>query len=83
MLEGDDDPLQSGTDGVYGDDLPLTPFSYAADLSGKKRRFLPTGRANLVALLSHCERGERVYRVGEARIVSLYESWRRCGARQH
>ncbi len=48
-------------DDVYGDDPTVNALQdYAAELSGKEAAiFLPTGtQANLVALLSHCERGE-------------------------
>ncbi|HFY2365819.1 TPA: beta-eliminating lyase-related protein, partial [Salmonella enterica subsp. enterica serovar Typhimurium] len=50
-----------------GDDPTVNALQrYAADLSGKEAAlFLPTGtQANLVALLSHCERGEE-YIVGQ------------------
>ena len=46
-------------DDVYGDDPTVNELQrYAAELSGKEAAlFLPTGtQANLVALLSHCER---------------------------
>ncbi|WP_105601211.1 low-specificity L-threonine aldolase, partial [Cronobacter sakazakii] len=48
---------------------------YAARLSGKEAAlFLPTGtQANLVALLSHCERGEE-YIVGQLAHNYLYEA---------
>ena len=48
-------------DDVYGDDPTVNALQqYAAKLSGKEAAiFLPTGtQANLVALLSHCQRGE-------------------------
>ena len=48
-------------DDVYGDDPTVNALQqYAAELSGKEAAiFLPTGtQANLVALLSHCQRGE-------------------------
>jgi threonine aldolase len=54
-------------DDVYGDDPTVNELQrYAAELSGKEAAlFLPTGtQANLVALLSHCERGEE-YIVGQ------------------
>ncbi|VEA36888.1 L-allo-threonine aldolase [Salmonella enterica subsp. enterica] len=63
-------------DDVYGDDLPLTPFSATPPtFPVKKRRFFyPTGtQANLVALLSHCERGEE-YIVGQGAHNYLYEA---------
>lgn len=58
-------------DDVYGDDPTVNALQqYAAELSGKEAAiFLPTGtRANLVALLSHCQRGEE-YIAGGARIT--------------
>lgn len=51
-------------DDVYGDDPSVNLLEQeAAELSGKEAAlFLPTGtQANLVALLTHCQRGE-VYR---------------------
>ncbi|VFS58192.1 Low specificity L-threonine aldolase [Kluyvera cryocrescens] len=54
-------------DDVYGDDPTVNALQqYAAELAGKEAAlFLPTGtQANLVALLSHCERGEE-YIVGQ------------------
>ena len=59
-------------DDVYGDDPTVNELQrYAAELSGKEAAlFLPTGtQANLVALLSHCERGEE-YIVGQ--VVQRY-----------
>lgn len=55
--------------------LLLTPFSATPPtFPVKKRRFLPTGtKANLVALLSHCERGEE-YIVGQGAHNYLYEA---------
>ncbi len=58
-------------DDVYGDDPTVNELQrYAAQLAGKEAAlFLPTGtRANLVGLLSHCQRGEE-YIVGRARIT--------------
>jgi threonine aldolase len=54
---------------------------YAAELSGKEAAlFLPTGtQANLVALLSHCERGEE-YIVGQGAHNYLKPAVRRCSA---
>ncbi|ELD8091065.1 low-specificity L-threonine aldolase [Salmonella enterica] len=63
-------------DDVYGDDPTVNALQrYAADLSGKEAAlFLPTGtQANLVALLSHCERGEE-YIVGQGAHNYLYEA---------
>lgn len=63
-------------DDVYGDDPTVNELQrYAADLSGKEAAlFLPTGtQANLVALLTHCERGEE-YIVGQAAHNYLYEA---------
>ena len=63
-------------DDVYGDDPTVNELQrYAAELSGKEAAlFLPTGtQANLVALLSHCERGEE-YIVGQAAHNYLYEA---------
>jgi len=63
-------------DDVYGDDPTVNHLQqYAADLAGKEAAlFLPTGtQANLVALLSHCERGEE-YIVGQGAHNYLYEA---------
>ncbi|WNJ78161.1 low-specificity L-threonine aldolase [Cedecea neteri] len=63
-------------DDVYGDDPTVNELqAYAAKISGKEAAlFLPTGtQANLVALLSHCERGEE-YIVGQAAHNYLYEA---------
>lgn len=63
-------------DDVYGDDPTVNALQqYAADLSGKEAAlFLPTGtQANLVALLSHCERGEE-YIAGQGAHNYLYEA---------
>nr|WP_318382190.1 low-specificity L-threonine aldolase [uncultured Enterobacter sp.] len=63
-------------DDVYGDDPTVNELQrYAADLAGKDAAlFLPTGtQANLVALLSHCERGEE-YIVGQGAHNYLYEA---------
>lgn len=63
-------------DDVYGDDPTVNELqAYAAELSGKEAAlFLPTGtQANLVALLSHCERGEE-YVVGQGAHNYLYEA---------
>ncbi|HEY1846667.1 MAG TPA: low-specificity L-threonine aldolase [Buttiauxella sp.] len=63
-------------DDVYGDDPTVNELqAYAAKLSGKEAAlFLPTGtQANLVALLSHCERGEE-YIVGQLAHNYLYEA---------
>ncbi|MEQ4452923.1 low-specificity L-threonine aldolase [Kosakonia sp. YIM B13605] len=63
-------------DDVYGDDPTVNELQrYAAKLSGKEAAlFLPTGtQANLVALLSHCERGEE-YIVGQGAHNYLYEA---------
>lgn len=63
-------------DDVYGDDPTVNELqAYAAKISGKKAAlFLPTGtQANLVALLSHCERGEE-YIVGQGAHNYLYEA---------
>lgn len=63
-------------DDVYGDDPTVNELQrYAADLAGKEAAlFLPTGtQANLVALLSHCERGEE-YIVGQGAHNYLYEA---------
>lgn len=70
-------------DDVYGDDPTVNELQrYAAELSGKEAAlFLPTGtQANLVALLSHCERGEE-YIVGQGRITTCTKpAARRCSA---
>lgn len=70
-------------DDVYGDDPTVNALQdYAAELSGKEAAiFLPTGtQANLVALLSHCERGEE-YIVGQAAHNYLFEAVaQRCWA---
>lgn len=63
-------------DDVYGDDPTVNALQqYAAELAGKEAAlFLPTGtQANLVALLSHCERGEE-YIVGQGAHNYLYEA---------
>ncbi|MGB3253142.1 low-specificity L-threonine aldolase [Buttiauxella gaviniae] len=63
-------------DDVYGDDPTVNELQdYVAKLSGKEAAlFLPTGtQANLVALLSHCERGEE-YIVGQLAHNYLYEA---------
>lgn len=63
-------------DDVYGDDPTVNQLQrYAADLAGKEAAlFLPTGtQANLVALLTHCERGEE-YIVGQGAHNYLYEA---------
>ena len=63
-------------DDVYGDDPTVNELQhYAATLAGKDAAlFLPTGtQANLVALLSHCERGEE-YIVGQGAHNYLYEA---------
>ncbi|MTH48192.1 low-specificity L-threonine aldolase [Intestinirhabdus alba] len=63
-------------DDVYGDDPTVNALQrYVAELSGKEAAlFLPTGtQANLVALLSHCERGEE-YIVGQGAHNYLYEA---------
>lgn len=63
-------------DDVYGDDPTVNELQrYAAELSGKDAAlFLPTGtQANLVALLSHCERGDE-YIVGQGAHNYLYEA---------
>lgn len=59
-------------DDVYGDDPTVNELQrYAAALGGKEAAlFLPTGtQANLVALLSHCERGEE-YIVARPHIIT-------------
>ena len=63
-------------DDVYGDDPTVNALQqYVAELAGKEAAlFLPTGtQANLVALLSHCERGEE-YIVGQGAHNYLYEA---------
>ncbi len=63
-------------DDVYGDDPTVNELQrYAADLAGKEAAlFLPTGtQANLVGLLSHCQRGEE-YIVGQGRITICTEA---------
>lgn len=63
-------------DDVYGDDPTVNELQrYAAELAGKEAAiFLPTGtQANLVALLSHCLRGEE-YIVGQGAHNYLYEA---------
>lgn len=63
-------------DDVYGDDPTVNELQrYAAELSGKEAAlFLPTGtQANLVALLTHCERGEE-YIAGQGAHNYLYEA---------
>ena len=63
-------------DDVYGDDPTVNQLQeFVAQLSGKEAAlFLPTGtQANLVALLSHCERGEE-YIVGQVAHNYLYEA---------
>lgn len=63
-------------DDVYGDDPTVNELqAYAARISGKEAAlFLPTGtQANLVALLSHCERGEE-YIVGQLAHNYLFEA---------
>ncbi|MBS0847761.1 low-specificity L-threonine aldolase [Citrobacter sp. JGM124] len=63
-------------DDVYGDDPTVNQLQeVVAKLSGKEAAlFLPTGtQANLVALLTHCERGEE-YIVGQVAHNYLYEA---------
>ncbi|AHG21929.1 threonine aldolase [Chania multitudinisentens RB-25] len=63
-------------DDVYGDDPTVNALqAEAARLSGKEAAlFLPTGtQANLVALLSHCQRGEE-YIVGQQAHNYKYEA---------
>ncbi|WP_145553649.1 low-specificity L-threonine aldolase [Yersinia canariae] len=63
-------------DDVYGDDPTVNALeAQAALLSGKEAAlFLPTGtQANLVALLTHCQRGEE-YIVGQKAHNYLYEA---------
>lgn len=62
-------------DDVYGDDPSVNLLEQeAAELSGKEAAlFLPTGtQANLVALLTHCQRGEE-YIVGQKAHNYLFE----------
>jgi len=63
-------------DDVYGDDPTVNELQrYIAEISGKEAAlFLPTGtQANLVALLTHCERGDE-YIVGQGAHNYLYEA---------
>ncbi|MGP3593175.1 low-specificity L-threonine aldolase [Vagococcus sp. WN89Y] len=63
-------------DDVYGDDPTVNELQrYIAELSGKEAAlFLPTGtQANLVALLTHCGRGEE-YIAGQGAHNYLYEA---------
>lgn len=63
-------------DDVYGDDPTVNQLQdFVCHISGKEAAlFLPTGtQANLVALLSHCERGEE-YIVGQGAHNYLYEA---------
>ncbi|AVZ83339.1 low-specificity L-threonine aldolase [Edwardsiella ictaluri] len=63
-------------DDVYGDDPSVNRLEQeAAELSGKAAAlFLPSGtQANLVALLSHCQRGDE-YIVGQKAHNYLYEA---------
>ena len=63
-------------DDVYGDDPTVNELQrYAAELGGKEAAlFLPSGtQANLVGLLSHCERGEE-YIVGQGAHNYLYDA---------
>ncbi|MDR3432380.1 MAG: low-specificity L-threonine aldolase [Rouxiella aceris] len=63
-------------DDVYGDDPTVNALqALACKLTGKEAAlFLPTGtQANLVALLSHCERGEE-YIVGQKAHNYMYEA---------
>ena len=62
-------------DDVYGDDLSANEFQeFAADLLGHEAcLFLPTGtQSNLVALLTHCQRGDE-YIVGADAHTYKYE----------
>lgn len=63
-------------DDVYGDDPSVNQLEQeAAVMSGKESAlFLPTGtQANLVALLSHCQRGEE-YIVGQKAHNYMFEA---------
>ncbi len=63
-------------DDVYGDDPTVNALQdMAATLTGKEAAlFLPTGtQANLVALLTHCQRGEE-YIVGQKAHNYMYEA---------
>ncbi|MGC6387624.1 low-specificity L-threonine aldolase [Ewingella sp. S1.OA.A_B6] len=63
-------------DDVYGDDPTVNTLQdMAAKLTGKEAAlFLPTGtQANLVALLTHCQRGEE-YIVGQKAHNYMYEA---------
>ncbi len=63
-------------DDVYGDDPTVNELQrYAADRPAKKRRYFypPAPEANLVGLLSHCQRGEE-YIVGRGAHNYLYEA---------
>ncbi|WP_159564197.1 low-specificity L-threonine aldolase [Budvicia diplopodorum] len=63
-------------DDVYGDDPSINQLEQeAAALSGKEAAlFLPSGtQANLVALLTHCQRGEE-YIVGQKAHNYMYEA---------
>jgi threonine aldolase len=63
-------------DDVYGDDPSVNQLQeYAARLAGKEAAlFLPSGtQANLVALLSHCQRGDE-YIVGQQAHNYLFEA---------
>lgn len=63
-------------DDVYGDDPSVNQLEQeAAELTGKEAAlFLPTGtQANLVALLTHCQRGEE-YIVGQKAHNYLFEA---------
>lgn len=63
-------------DDVYGDDPTVNALQReAAEMAGKEAAlFLPTGtQANLVALLSHCQRGEE-YITGQLAHNYLYEA---------
>lgn len=63
-------------DDVYGDDPSVNLLEQeAAELTGKEAAlFLPTGtQANLVALLTHCQRGEE-YIVGQKAHNYLFEA---------
>jgi hypothetical protein len=69
-------------DDVYGDDPTVNELQRYAALAGKEAAlFLPTGtQANLVGLLSHCQRGEE-YIVGQARItICMKRAERQCWA---